>query len=87
MFPKSLVFLTLISTVQTVFAATADQWRGRSIYEVVTDRFARTDGSTTVACNTADRKFCGGTWRGIINKLDYIQGMGFDAVCTASRPR
>ena len=26
------------------------------------------------------RDYCGGTWRGLANKLDYIQGMGFDAV-------
>lgn len=87
MFRKSLVFLTLLSAFQTALAADAAAWRGRSIYQVVTDRFARTDGSTTAACNTADRTFCGGTWRGIINKLDYIQGMGFDAVrYFAARP-
>ncbi|KAI9371642.1 glycoside hydrolase superfamily [Aspergillus egyptiacus] len=46
----------------------------------MTDRFARTDGSTTHPCNTEDRIYCGGTWRGTIDRLDYIQGMGFDAV-------
>lgn len=46
----------------------------------MTDRFARTDGSTTHACNTTEGLYCGGTWRGMINHLDYIQGMGFDAV-------
>lgn len=44
----------------------------------MTDRFARTDGSTTAPCDLLD--YCGGTWRGTINQLDYIQGMGFDAV-------
>jgi alpha-amylase len=46
---------------------------------LVTDRFATTDGSSP-ECNTQDRKYCGGTWQGVINKLDYIQGMGFDAI-------
>ncbi|KAL4890814.1 glycoside hydrolase superfamily [Aspergillus ambiguus] len=46
----------------------------------MTDRFARTDGSTTHECNVTEQLYCGGTWRGTINKLDYIQGMGFDAV-------
>ena len=55
-------------------------WRSQSIYQVLTDRFARADGSTTAACNTRDQVYCGGTWQGIINKLDYIQGMGFTAV-------
>ncbi|RAL16102.1 alpha-amylase [Aspergillus homomorphus CBS 101889] len=26
------------------------------------------------------KKYCGGSWRGIINQLDYIQGMGFSAI-------
>ena len=47
-------------------------------HQLVTDRFA-TDGSGP-ACNTEDRKYCGGTYRGIINHLDYIQNMGFDAI-------
>ncbi|KAJ5690457.1 glycoside hydrolase superfamily [Penicillium macrosclerotiorum] len=46
----------------------------------MTDRFARTDGSTTSPCNTTEGIYCGGTWRGTIDHLDYIQGMGFDAV-------
>ncbi|GME28447.1 hypothetical protein GTA08_BOTSDO06744 [Neofusicoccum parvum] len=64
----------------TASAATPAQWRSRSIYQVLTDRFARTDGSTTASCNTQDRQYCGGTYQGIVNKLDYIQGMGFTAI-------
>ncbi|KAF8653556.1 hypothetical protein AX16_003893 [Volvariella volvacea WC 439] len=60
-------------------AATADEWRGRSIYQVLTDRFATTDDQSA-SCNTTERLYCGGTWRGIINHLDYIREMGFDAV-------
>jgi hypothetical protein len=61
-------------------ALSAEEWRKQSIYQVVTDRFARTDLSTTAACRTADQIYCGGTWRGLISKLDYIQGMGFTSV-------
>ncbi|KAL4875938.1 glycoside hydrolase superfamily [Aspergillus karnatakaensis] len=46
----------------------------------MTDRFARTDGSTTHACNLTEGLYCGGTWKGTIKQLDYIQEMGFDAV-------
>ncbi|KAJ5632125.1 alpha-amylase [Penicillium lividum] len=46
----------------------------------MTDRFARTDGSTTAPCNATEGLYCGGTWQGTIDKLDYIQGMGFDAI-------
>ena len=78
-------YLFLIATLslaftQTVIAATGAEWRSRSIYQVLTDRFAQTDGSTTAPCDTADRVYCGGTFKGIQNQLDYIQGMGFDAI-------
>lgn len=64
-------------------AAAADNsadWRARSIYQVMIDRYALTNGSTTSPCPTGPQKYCGGTWQGLTNKLDYIQGMGFDAV-------
>jgi alpha-amylase len=72
------VLLLLLASIVT--AATPAQWRGKSIYQVLTDRFARPDGSTTSVCNTGDRIYCGGTWQGIISHLNYIQGMGFTAV-------
>ncbi|PGH02056.1 alpha-amylase [Blastomyces parvus] len=70
----------ILALLEVVNAATPAEWRSRSIYFLLTDRFARTDGSTTAPCNTDDQRFCGGTWRGIINKLDYIQDMGFSAI-------
>lgn len=63
-----------------ILAATPDQWRTRSIYQIMTDRFALEDGSTSSACNVTERQRCGGTWKGLQNKLDYIQDLGFDAV-------
>ena len=47
--------------------------------QLVVDRFAQTDGSSP-KCDTEDRVYCGGTWQGVINKLDYIQNLGFDAI-------
>jgi alpha-amylase len=55
--------------------------RQRSIYQVLTDRFARgdgLDGDPRAACDPAEKRYCGGTWRGIAQRLEYIQGMGFD---------
>ncbi|KAK7719915.1 hypothetical protein SLS64_002096 [Diaporthe eres] len=46
----------------------------------MTDRFARTDLSTTASCDSSKGVYCGGTWKGLISKLDYIQGMGFTAI-------
>ncbi|KAB8244571.1 alpha-amylase A type-1/2 [Aspergillus flavus] len=73
-------FLCGLQVFGLALAATPAEWRSQSIYFLLTDRFARTDGSTTASCNTEDRKYCGGTWQGIIDKLDYIQGMGFTAI-------
>ncbi|KAK3330258.1 glycoside hydrolase superfamily [Apodospora peruviana] len=70
----------MLSGMSSVMALTAAEWRKQSIYQVVTDRFARTDLSTTARCITDEQVYCGGTWRGLISKLDYIQGMGFTAV-------
>ena len=47
--------------------------------QVLTDRFAL-EGVGTAPCVTDDRKYCGGNYRGIIDKLDYIQNLGFDAI-------
>ncbi|KAL4862852.1 hypothetical protein BDV12DRAFT_206909 [Aspergillus spectabilis] len=71
---------TLLGLFNPVHAANLAAWKSRSIYQTMTDRFARTDGSTTHSCNTTEGLYCGGTWRGTINHLDYVQGMGFDAV-------
>lgn len=58
----------------------AEQWKQRSIYQVLTDRFAPDNvQAESLACDPTQRRYCGGTWQGIIRKLDYIQGMGFDA--------
>ncbi|BCS20599.1 alpha-amylase [Aspergillus puulaauensis] len=70
----------LLSLAATALAATPAQWRSQSIYFLLTDRFARTDNSTTAECDTSAGRYCGGSWQGIINQLDYIQGMGFTAI-------
>ncbi|KAG9961643.1 alpha-amylase, partial [Aureobasidium melanogenum] len=68
--------LSLICTIAQALSPAG--WRAQSIYQVMTDRFARTDGSTTAACDLSD--YCGGTWEGLTKHLDYIQDMGFTAV-------
>jgi alpha-amylase len=71
--------LPLLPLVPLALALTNEQGRERSVYQIITDRFALTDGSSP-SCSTEDKKYCGGTWKGIENKLDYVQGMGFDTV-------
>jgi alpha-amylase len=60
-------------------ALDAAGWRSQSIYQIITDRFARTDGSTPL-CDASLGTACGGTWKGITNKLDYIQNLGATAI-------
>ncbi|KAF7288876.1 Glycoside hydrolase family 13 protein [Mycena indigotica] len=71
--------LFLISPAPSLAASAAD-WATRSIYQLVTDRFALPSSSASVPCDTGNRTFCGGSWTGITNHLDYIQSMGFDAI-------
>ncbi|KAJ5742037.1 hypothetical protein N7533_011446 [Penicillium manginii] len=74
-----LLAVTLL-LIQTISALTPAEWRSQSIYFLLTDRFGRSDNSTTAACDVTNRVYCGGSWQGIINHLDYIQGMGFTAI-------
>jgi alpha-amylase len=62
-----------------VFAGhSKEEWKSRTIYQLLTDRFARSDNNRRDCSNLG--KYCGGTFRGIINNLDYIHEMGFDAI-------
>jgi len=70
--------LALWLWIAGVLSLNASEWAKQSIYQVLTDRFARTDGSTSASCTRSE--YCGGTWRGLINNLDYIKEMGFTAV-------
>lgn len=85
-----LLLLALASVPMAALAAPdLDKWLGRSVYFVVTDRFARDDTSDASAaggrggvefCGNGTKEWCGGTFKGVMSKLDYIAGMGFDAI-------
>ncbi|QKX54781.1 uncharacterized protein TRUGW13939_01870 [Talaromyces rugulosus] len=77
---KRAAFLASLFLGQSVVALTPAEWRSQSIYFLLTDRFGREDNSTTASCDLSERIYCGGSWQGIINHLDYIQGMGFTAI-------
>lgn len=76
----SLLFASFL--LGSSLAASAAEWRARSIYQVLTDRFVYNDGSdgTPPTCAVLDGLYCGGTWKGIESQLSYIQGMNFDAI-------
>ena len=71
-------FLFVAALLAVSEGASPAEWRNRTIYQVLTDRFARGDGSTG-GCNDLST-YCGGTFKGIVQHLDYIAGMGFDAI-------
>ena len=75
-FLSTILFSSLL--ILAVHSKTAEEWRSRSVYQIITDRFAKTDGSATPCGDLGN--YCGGTFKGIQNNLDYIQGMGFDAI-------
>ncbi|KAI9655165.1 MAG: hypothetical protein M1821_005648 [Bathelium mastoideum] len=72
--------LALLSSFHLCRAVTAEEWRSRTIYQVFTDRFAVANGTVAKPCDPAKGQYCGGTWQGIIDKLDYIQNLGFSAI-------
>lgn len=78
----SSIIAALAAGLTTVSALSPAEWRAQSIYQIVTDRFAVATGVTPSTCTTEDElgTYCNGTFVGIIDKLDYIQDMGFTAV-------
>ena len=72
-----LTALICIISLTTILTKTKEEWKTRSIYQLLTDRFSRTNGDTS-GCDL--HNYCGGTFQGIQNNLDYIQGMGFNAI-------
>lgn len=67
-----------INLVFWAYAHTAAEWESRTIYQLLTDRFARNNGDASPCQDLSN--YCGGGWVGIMNNLDYIQNMGFDAI-------
>lgn len=51
----------------------------------MTDRLARNSDPSSPCSNL--NNYCGGTFNGIIRKLDYIQGMGFNAIWISPIPQ
>ena len=50
-----------------------ETWYSRSVYHILTDRFAPSNGSPFEGTICKDlKKYCGGTWKGIEQNLDYI---------------
>ena len=80
-------FLTVLGCPQQAYAA--ESLQGDSIYQIMVDRFYDGDSTNNAQGeafrnteNTQDdfRYMHGGDWQGIIDKIDYIKGMGYTAI-------
>lgn len=80
------LFPLLVVTAASMAAALSPaEWRNRTVYQLLTDRFSTGNPSQVACTNLQD--YCGGTWSGIADQLRYIQGMGFDAIWISPIPK
>ncbi|CEM11535.1 unnamed protein product [Vitrella brassicaformis CCMP3155] len=79
-FPVAVLLLLVLCE-----AKTRDEWvqSHRVIYQLLTDRFTLERGKEQDTCGSDKCEgggYCGGTWTGLTEHLDYIKGMGFNAI-------
>ena len=75
----SIAALSLLIAEQ-VAGGDASGWKQRAVYQIITDRFAKGDGSTGTCDLSKQPIYCGGNFDGITNNLNYIKDLGFDAI-------
>ncbi|EGR31091.1 hypothetical protein IMG5_118160 [Ichthyophthirius multifiliis] len=79
-----LAFLSLF--ISFIYSRTAQEWKSRTIYQIITDRFAIGDRSRPPCDLSHQPQYCGGNFQGIINNLDYIKELGFNAIWISPIP-
>ena len=75
--------LLILAIISFSHAANSAEWATRTIYQVLTDRFASPTNSPcpfVPPFSLPLNVYCGGTWAALASRLDYIRGMGFDAI-------
>ncbi|MEH7333715.1 alpha-amylase family glycosyl hydrolase [Neobacillus drentensis] len=78
-----LIAILLISSIPVSAKVQKEKrlWQDETVYSIMVDRFNDGDTSNDIDTNTKDPlTFNGGDIQGIIDKLDYIQDMGFTAI-------
>ncbi len=76
---KVVALLCLISLAFCALRSTEEWKNGRVVYQVLTDRYSRSDGNTT-PCPRGLHYYCGGSYKGLEAGLDDIKAMGFNAL-------
>lgn len=77
-----------VETVDSVVASSVDnpvgqmfRWEGKTIYQILTDRYSNGDLSNDQAAVPGDpNRFHGGDWRGVIGQLDQLEELGVDCI-------
>jgi alpha-amylase len=77
-------WLFVLCALSLAHGKSKDEWKSRIIYQLLTDRFAQ-DQDPTSPCSDLST-YCGGTFDGITRKLDYIQGLGANAIWISPIP-
>ena len=79
MMKKSLAYLAaaFLLLASSVTAGDVNAWKKRSVYQILTDRFWRSNGDTSL-CDL--HNYCGGTFDGMKQQLQYVKDLGFDAI-------
>ena len=72
------IILNLLLSLHQSALHSKEEWKSRTIYELLTDRFAKSNEDYKTSCDL--NNYCGGTFKGIQKHLDYISGMGFNAI-------
>ena len=55
------------------------EWKSRVVYQLLTDRFSHGANDPITECVDL-RGWCGGTFKGIKAKLEYLENLGIDAI-------
>lgn len=76
---KRLLSLAVASLLlaSSAFAGDTAAWKKRTIYQLLTDRFYRSNGDTSL-CDL--HNYCGGDFAGVVKQLQYVKDLGFDAI-------
>jgi alpha-amylase len=76
---KRLLSLALASLLLATTASAGDTaaWKKRTVYQLLTDRFYRSNGDTSL-CDL--HNYCGGDFAGVVKQLQYVKDLGFDAI-------
>ncbi|MCX5797913.1 MAG: alpha-amylase family glycosyl hydrolase [Elusimicrobia bacterium] len=78
--PKSLAEASVAIDPNRAYTASPEDWRDEVMYSVFLDRFARSPQGKPMGDPKSGNTRHGGDLRGLIDKLDYIQGSGVTTI-------